>query len=280
MNALLLIALLHQAPLDKDAAAVEAERLRLRDLLDRGASFVEILPDTAATVSLPAVPVHRWTNNERDPHGQGLLVLWHHRGRPVATASVFPWTGKLVHELESLSRGPFVCRRDELPIWQPQHGIPFAPVPDAEPPAETPGARLRQMKTLADQFSVTMLGWRADNADREELRRLPKEFFRYKPEQPDVLDGAVFGFVKGTDPEALLLLEAVKAPSGLRYEFAFVRQTSGGLEGRHRDRPVWTAQKHAPRKDPTQTSFSSGVPLTEAYRRLDALPKITLPPQP
>ena len=42
--------------------------------------------------------------------------------------------------------------------------------------------RLRQMKSLADEFAVTMLGWKADDSDREELRRLPKEFFRYKPD--------------------------------------------------------------------------------------------------
>ena len=56
-----------------------------------------------------------------------------------------------------------------------------------------------------------MLGWKADSTDREELRLLPKPLYRYEPKAGPVIDGAVFAFVMGTDPESLLLIEAVKS---------------------------------------------------------------------
>jgi hypothetical protein len=209
--------------------------------------------------------VHRWTNNERDPNGQGLFVVWTQAGRPAAFASVYPWTGRLVHELETVSRTPLSMSRDGHVEWRPTTGLEYRPIPDAPVPDIKPVARLREMKELADRFKVTMLGWNRDDSDREELRRLPKEFFRQKPEAGGVLDGAVFGFVKGTDPEAVLMIEAVLGqgdkPAG--YEFAFARATSGGLEARLGDEVVWTVEKHTSRRDPTGLSFSASRPLEE-----------------
>jgi hypothetical protein len=249
-----------------------AEAARLRALLDKSAAFVELFPDAATATPMEAIPVHRWTNNERDPHGQGLFIIWTHRGRAEAAASIYPWNKNLIHDLESLSRGTLVCRRDGAAVWQPERGLTFNVVPNAEAPAEAPAVRLRQMKAVADQFAVTMTGWRGDNADREVLRRLPKEFFRYKPEQSELIDGAVFAFVKGTDPEALLIVEAVKVKDAARFEYAFVRATSGGLEARHKDRVVWTLEKYASRRDPTQLSFTSATTLDEAYARIGRTP--------
>jgi hypothetical protein len=101
-----------------------------------------------------------------------------------------------------------------------------------------------------------MLGWKADNSDREPLRLLPQPWYRNdNPQQSDLLDGAVFAFVQGTDPESLLLLEAVKVDpakpvSRVEWQFAFVRRTSGELEGRHRDSVVWRADRYPPSDDP------------------------------
>jgi hypothetical protein len=51
------------------------------------------------------------------------------------------------------------------------------------------------------------------------------------------IDGGVFGFVQGTDPEAILLLEAVHPDGRPRWQYAFARATSAGLEARL-DKPV------------------------------------------
>jgi hypothetical protein len=121
--------------------------------------------------------------------------------------------------------------------------------------------RLRQMKTLASQFSSTMLGWRADNSDREVLRLLPQPLYRYESKRSDVLDGAVFAFVQGTDPESVLLIEAVHTGDGLEWQFAFARRTSGELEGRHKDVVVWHSDRFPTSNIPRSTHRSLSRPL-------------------
>jgi hypothetical protein len=254
----------------KDASATAASEkadtaaAKLRANLDASVEWNEFAASDGESAEFQAHLAHRWTNNERDPNGQGVLVVWSAGGRPRAFASIYPWAGNLVHELETISRTPFVMSRDGAVTWKPTSGLTFRPIPGASEPNAKPVARLREMKELADRFEVTMLGWNADDSDRERLRRLPKEFFRHKPESREVLDGAVFGFVKGTDPEALLIVEAVPgadANSPAKYEFAFARATSGALEARLGDDVVWAAAKHPQRRDPSGLSFSIGRPL-------------------
>jgi hypothetical protein len=90
-----------------------------------------------------------------------------------------------------------------------------------------------------------MTGWRADKSDREELRLLPKVLYRQEiTETPGrrggSIDGGVFAFVQGTDPEAILLLELLPDQNGrLRWQYAFARATSGGLEARIDKTVVW-----------------------------------------
>lgn len=248
-------------PLSQQLSADDERRQRLRKLLDESVTWNEFSVPENDSSPLIAVPVHRWTNNERDPQGQALAVLWVHRGQPVAMASIFPWYGRLVHEMESTSRTKLQCRRDGEIVWEPDRGITFTPMPEAPVPGDNAVIRLRQMKQLADQFQVTMLGWKADNSDREELRRLPRELFRYQPESPQVSDGGVFAYVKGTDPEAVLVLEAARTEQGYQWQYAFVRQTSGGLSVKLKEEIVWTAEKHIPRNDPSQPWISLARPL-------------------
>lgn len=248
------------APEEKTSPETPDERRRkqLRAQLDASVAWNEFMPSLESGERFQPVLVHRWTNDERDPQGEALGVLWTYKGRAMVAASIFPWNGRLGHELESLSRGTFLCHRDKVLVWYPEAGIPYTAVPGEAPPAETPAARLRQMKAIADRFTITMLGWNADDSDREQLRRLPKEFYRYKPEEPGLLDGAVFGFVKGTDPEAILVLEAVEAGSGkgMEWQYALARLTSGGVEARLGEQVVWRIEKHSPRNDPAKPSFS------------------------
>jgi hypothetical protein len=244
-----------------DNVAEGGRRRELRAKLETSIAWNQFSMTTDADAPVQAVQVHRWTNDERDPQGEAIAVLWTSRGRPIAVASIYPWAGRLIHELEALSRETFTCRRDGEIVWAPQDAIAYRPVPGAEPPAESPVARMRQMKRIADRFTVTMLGWKGDDSDREQLRRLVKELYRYKPESPETVDGAVFAFVKGTDPEVLLALEAVPGEGGPTWQYAFVRQTSGGVEARLGDEILWTVPKHVPRKDPTKAFISLAGPL-------------------
>ena len=120
------------------------------------------------------------------------------------------------------------------------------------------------MKALASQFQSTMLGWKSDDSDREELRLLPRPLYRYETTDATVFDGAVFPFVMGTDPESLLLLEAVKEGETARWRYAFARRTSGELEGRYHDKVVWTAARYVDQHDSRQSQFSLSRPIPPA----------------
>jgi hypothetical protein len=73
---------------------------------------------------------------------------------------------------------------------------------------------------------------------RNELRHLTQPLYRYAKEDGDILDGALFAFVEGNDPEVLLLLEAVSANGGKSHSwhFSMARMTgyrvSANLDGR------------------------------------------------
>lgn len=236
----------------------------LRTLMDASLNWVEMFADEQDQTPMTPRVVIRWTNNTRGSEdGLTMLLTWH--GRPKAVCCLYPWEEKLNFEFDSLSRTSLVAKRNGTVVWKPAvAGVKFQAIPDADPPEQSPSARLRQMKSLAGQFSSSMLGWRADKSDREELRLLPRPLYRYDPgAEADFLDGAVFAFVQGTDPESLLLLEAVPNEDRFEWQFAFARRTSGELEGRHQGQVVWHADRFPANDDLNSTHRVLSRPLDD-----------------
>lgn len=248
-------------PPDKQAPSEEPKRLNER--IEQSVHWYDVYPAADSVDRLVPQPVLRWRNVARGQEGEAMMVVWPHNGRPAAMTSIYPWNGKMSHEFDSLSREAKVIARDkDQVIWSPQTaGVEFKDVPAAPQPAKTPAERLRQMKSLAERFKATMTGWQGDDADREELRLLPRPLYRYelaKAEQrdPNLLDGALFAYVQGTDPEVVLLLEAIGTAEKSAWQYAFVRATSGGLEVRLGREVIWTALKGPPNRRPTLPHFT------------------------
>ena len=152
----------------------------------------------------------RWTNPVGGRRAHGEVFLWTDRGRPAAVLSLYRLTeGDVVledHEFCSLALGGLTARRSGRPVWSPEaSGVELKPFPEAPAPQDSPRSRLAQMRRLAGQL-------RADKTTRDDvtrdLRLLSNPVYRYESDDPDVLDGALFVFVEGTDPEAFLLIEA------------------------------------------------------------------------
>lgn len=240
------------------------EPKKLNETIEKSVNWYDVFPEEGATTALTPVPVIRWRNVARGQDGEAMMVVWAHNGRPLVMASIYPWQGKMVHEFDSLSRDakPPVAREKDDIIWSPQTaGVEFKAVPKAPPPAKTAAERLRQMKTIAEGFKATMTGWAADNSDQEALRLLPRPLHRYdlagaKAPDPKLLDGALFAYVQGTDPEVVLILEALGTAEKAEWHCAFVRATSGGLEVKFGDEVVWTAKKHPANRNPKLPHFS------------------------
>ena len=66
------------------------------------------------------------------------------------------------------------------------------------------------MRRLARQFSASV---NDDKFGRQQLRLLSKPLYSYGKAGSQVLDGAIFAFAKGTNPEVLVLIEAVPKDS-------------------------------------------------------------------
>jgi hypothetical protein len=172
------------------------------------------------------------------------------------------------HEFDSLSReGKLIARDKDRVIWSPKTaGVEFKEVPAAPKPAKSQTERLRQMKAIAERFKARMTGWRGDDTDQEELRLLPRALYRYdlksaKEPDPNLLDGALFAYVMGTDPEVVLILEASATAQEPSWQYAFVRATSGGLEVKLGRDVVWTAEKAPAQGNPTLPHFTTRSPL-------------------
>lgn len=265
--------LLSAEALADDAAADDGLRernKRLQALIEESVGWYELLPTADSRSPLRPQTVLRWINASRGQQGEDILVLWVHDGRPEAAATIFPQMGQLCHEFASLSRGSrLVAKAGEEVVWSPNAaGAEFRDVPNAPAPAESPTARRLQMKTLAERFKATMTGFNADGSDREELRLLPTPAYRYdlkaaQASYPDLQDGAVFAFVQGTDPEVLLLLEAVRQDDRLRWQYALARATAAGLEVRLGDEVVWTAERFTNNRLPTRPQITLRRAISE-----------------
>ena len=117
-------------------------------------------------------PIFEWLNPARGDT-QGALILWLRDGRPAAVAGIFSYphdklAGRVIaHELHTLDAGKLVVKRDEYNQWKPQAGLARAVLPEAAAPATTAGARLVQMRRLAQEFG----GYEVDrDTKRWELR--------------------------------------------------------------------------------------------------------------
>jgi hypothetical protein len=210
-----------------------------------------------AALELVERPLLHWGNPARNGE-DGAVFAWLKDGRPEVVGSVFTYRDRRrdmvlrKHAFHSLSDSPLTAEFQSRLIWSPKlAGVKFAPAPAAEPPAEDARRRLTQMRSLARQFSVTMVDLKEE---KSELRLMTQPLLRYEPTAGPAVDGAIFAFAVATDPEALLLLEARKNGSDLRWEFAFARFHFVTLSAQHHGKEVWRVE---PDKDMMRTVFGN-----------------------
>src|SRR5579885_3714255 len=109
-------------------------------------------------LELKKEPVFEWQNLARSDQ-QGAIFLWLRDGRPAALACIFSsqhekLPGRRInHELHALDPEKLLVKREGYNQWKPQAGFARAQLPDAPMPAAAPGARLLQMRRLAQEFT-------------------------------------------------------------------------------------------------------------------------------
>jgi hypothetical protein len=205
-------------------------------------------------------PLHRWDDPTRR-FSDGTLWAWGTKGRPLAlvTIELYPtgpvgpyWSCELVSlapgPVSAAFDGPFVpfgamgqpALRGADP-WSPGASeVSWKPVPGAPVPASSDAARLRQMRDLAQRFAAHEVNQRKGESQRYELRLLPRPVHRYSDPEADVLDGAMFLFANGTNPELALMVESRGRGPSASWTYGFARLSRAAPSVRLDGEEVWS----------------------------------------
>lgn len=221
----------------EDAAKSAGDNLReIRGAAERYELF---LGSDRRRLKFQREPVLTWPNPTRETP-EGGTFIWTLDGRPEAIACIWKH-GILSLAFHSLSTGKLTAQDGAETVWHCESpGISLATLADAPQPAESATRRLVQMKDLARRFQCRL----ADGDSSEELRLLPTPLYRYKTDREDLLDGGLFAFVQGTDPEVILILEARRREGkAADWQYALTRRSMLGLEADLDGKLVWSVPR-------------------------------------
>lgn len=243
---------------EADARQSEARLARMR----HSATVYEVARgESESALTLLEEPVLRFSNPTSGTK-DATLFLWLSEGRPAAAMQVaINRLDETVQEFQSLSTESLSMTRKGKPVWTPaEPGVEFRPVPGAPDPAESAAQRLRQMREFVEAFEVTELA-KVDYRDEQRtpyvLRALARPVHRYGDAESEVLDGAVFVYVRGTDAEVLLLLEAREVAGGREWQYALAPMTGYSATAKHGDQEVWSVKERFFTKKPTDGWFAT-----------------------
>jgi hypothetical protein len=249
------------ADLQTEAKSQDASVERLKFMKDSVRIYDLTLGDGRATaLSLQEKPVFRLGKQYAEDLQDGAIFLWTGEyGRPSAAIQVFliknasEPQGLWIHEFTSLAPTTLKAVRSGQSWWAPRTpGLEFKPLPGAPKPAESLTQRARQMRALAEGFRASDnfggKGW-------SELRLLPTPIARYGESGTKLVDGALFAFVLGTDPEVFLLLEARPGKQGLEWEYALAPMTVFAVKGSYQGKAVWELPDRHESWDPSKPFF-------------------------
>ncbi|MDR3636291.1 MAG: hypothetical protein P4L84_20985 [Isosphaeraceae bacterium] len=209
-----------------------------------------------------AEPVFRLGKQPADNVADGAIFLWtNETGRPVVALQAFLVDtgrdpgGLWAHEFTSLALGPVTATRKGRVAWSPTRpGMEFRSMPEAPRPAESVSQRLRQMRELAQGFrafdNFKGKGW-------SELRMLATPIARYGKAGSDPLDGALFPFVMGTDPEVFLFLEVKPGNADHEWQYALAPMTVFEVKATYHDKPIWSLPDRSAVNGPSRPFYTS-----------------------
>lgn len=194
-------------------------------------------------LTLVPTPLQTFSNSVRPDQMHGTVHLWTLNGRPRMIGSV--WSAldqknraqrNLCYEFYNLSESPLDVRVTDNVSWTPKEGgIEWIALKDADAPAKSRPLRLAQMRRLMADLRGEI------DTGESDLRLLSQPIYRYPEAVPDVVDGAIFSFVIGTDPEIFVQLEArvAKADAEPTWFLAPIRFTGSGILLKRHETIIW-----------------------------------------
>jgi hypothetical protein len=239
---LLTALLLSQAPSTDPAAKAEValEKQRQEELAALAPAKAKMLElrvgdEKVVKASLHGEPLLRWSNPTAGSV-YGEVFLWHVDGRPAAIASIYRWYHPFKDstvEIVSLSPSAVSAREGDDVLWDCRApGVSFQPLADVAAPAASRGGRLTQMRSLARRFTARLSDERGGERVSRELRLLNQPIHRYESAKQGLIDGALFALAEVTDPEVIVIFEAVKEGDSPKWRYALARMNNHALEVR------------------------------------------------
>ena len=205
--------------------------------------------ESNAACKLREEPIIKWSNPVSG--ADGAVFVWTSDGRPVALAKCHLNNRNFYHieTLISISDNRLRMSEAGQVSWEPtEPGVKFATLEDLGAPAATEPLRLAQMRRAVREFRfVDNWGENGGTTKSEwELRLMPAPLLRYSSASEKIIDGALFAFAQGTNPEALVLVEAVESETGRVWRAAPSRLSGYQMRGWHKDRLVLDVEKVQP----------------------------------
>jgi hypothetical protein len=223
-------------------AADKARQEEVSRLAPAKARQLEVLvgDDELVKAVLNDKPLLRWSNPTAGSV-YGEVFLWTVADRPAAIASIFRWYHPFKDgtvEVVSLSTSAVAASEGGAVQWDSRSpGIAFQSL-DGPLPATAKGVRLTQMRTLVRRFTAQLTDKRSGEAVVRDLRLLNQPIHRYESPEQGVLDGAVFAVAEVTDPEVIVLIEALTDSDKSAWRYALARMNNHELTVRLDDKVV------------------------------------------
>ena len=270
---------------DPDVAPVRAEvAAQMKQITECLSAF---RGDGAGRRPLPLrrEPLLRWSDPTRTIR-ESAIWAWGDRGRPCALVTM-ELSADHDRDEDALKWGfEFILLKDETVVvdgsneirasratnaghskpvlsgpihWAPERpGLTFRDVPGAPLPARTAQTRLLQMKELIRRFSAVA----HPSRQPDRLRLVSHPIDRYADAEAEQIDGAIFFFSIGTNPEVMVLLEA-QGPTLDRssWRYAVAPVTVAPFEVDIDRKQVWAQPYHSePDNKPTGSYFTVRMP--------------------
>jgi hypothetical protein len=189
-------------------------------------------------------PLLRWSNPARNGE-DGAVFIWTQNSVPKVIGTCFTYSYReevrRKHAFNVLTSEAIVGKHRGDVMWSPaEPGLVMKVLPGAPTPAPTETQRTIQMRNLARQFRVQA----TLKEGIEQCRFVPQPLYRYEATDDSARSGATFAFSIGTDPEAMLVLEAHADSAGQQsWHYGFARFTFYPLEAFYINQTVWTVEQ-------------------------------------
>lgn len=244
---------------DKAEKLVRAERLV--EMTKRWQSYKASLSRDRKETKLEPhqEPLLRWNDPARKdaPIKDGALWAWGTKGRPAALLTQESYGGQWVCELISAATADRVAVvTDHGWRWSPEEpGLQLSDFDDAPPPAEKTPLRLAQMRSLARRFKIVQIG---HDETVYKLRLMSQPIHRYDDASTGLIDGALFVYAWGTNPEAIVVVECQRKQSRNTWLYGFLPITVARIDATLDEKNVWSRpSENRPKTQKTYTAFLS-----------------------